>query len=94
MDFYKFNYCPLRFVHPVGGYGPGNLCPECGYGEPMFVPDDVNYNVPPYGSLPSDIKDISFEGLFHADIRYFRGQENHPSNAMLREWGPLDGGSL
>lgn len=83
MKMYNFNYCPLRFAHLVGNYRPGDPCPECGYGgEVDFVAyDDVNMNVPPYGSLPSDLEDISFVGLMHAGVRFRSSYDKHPSSA-------------
>lgn len=84
MKFYPFNYCPFRFMHLTGGFGPTRLC-ECGYGAQTFdsIPEDVNYNVPPYGSLPSDIE-LTFESI-SKHTRQFIDPDRPPS-----EWKRLE----
>lgn len=54
MVFYNFNYCPRRNQHLIR-YNFNERCPDCGYGaETVLIDDNVNLNVPAYGSLPSD----------------------------------------
>lgn len=81
MKFYPFNYCPFRYLHLVGGFGPTRPC-ECGYGTQTFdtIPDDVNYNVPTYGSLPSDLP-LTFGCLLDRPTLRFADPDSPP-----KEW--------